>query len=184
MIETPTIQNENILHVPSGQWFAPKVTSLGQLITLVQSRYERHDGATLETRGQFLFRWQIAEREEPMNATDTTINWSNLTPAMRDHLVATYVIRETVKPLPRYTQSMDAAWQVVERITDATVTITNVPGAYHHARIKPFAPQRAHHGFRLNAAEAICVAALRAAGLTIIHSEEDIINLHRDLAND
>lgn len=114
--------------------------------------------------------------------TDNTVNWSKLTPAMRDHLVTSFVMHDEV-PLP-YTQSMEAAWKVVEHITDATVTVTNVPGAYHHARIKPFAPQRAHHGFRLNAAEAICVAALRAAGLTVLHSEEDIINYHRDLASD
>jgi Phage ABA sandwich domain len=106
------------------------------------------------------------------------INWSQLTPVQRNRLIALYIMDDDMSTVEPYTQSMDAAMRVVEHFTDAVVNITHVPGAYHHCRIKPFANQRAHHGFRLNAAEAICVAALRAAGLTVIHSEEDIISYH------
>jgi hypothetical protein len=55
-----------ILDIPAGQWFAPDhIASQGQLVTMVKSQYERaSDGARLENKGQFLFRWQVAEEQE------------------------------------------------------------------------------------------------------------------------
>ena len=80
MIGSPTSQEKAqryfiryaILTIPAGQWFAPDhIASQGQLVTMLKSRYERaSDGATLEAKGQFLFRWKVEEQEGPNGERD------------------------------------------------------------------------------------------------------------------
>jgi hypothetical protein len=78
-------------------------------------------------------------------------------------------------PLQPYTQDMNAIWQAVMRFDRAIVTLTHVSNTYHHCRIKLFDEQRAYHGTRLSAPEAIAITLLRACGLEIEHAEEDMI---------
>lgn len=70
MIESPTTTTRStaLLAIPAGQWFAPDhIASQGQLVTMLKSRYERaSDGATLEAKGQFLFRWKVEGQKEEL----------------------------------------------------------------------------------------------------------------------
>jgi hypothetical protein len=120
------------------------------------------------------------------------IHWQALTPEQRDALVAEKVMEQRIhvepageteydlalvindaagvariEPIPRYTQSLDAAWLVVERIEDANVTVTHIPRAYQRCTIEFYDGNRIEV-FENTAPEAICVAALRAVGCGIV----------------
>jgi hypothetical protein len=129
-----------------------------------------------------------------------TIDWSTLTHEQRNEAVAIYVMHQCVTRIPatygipeisvlldervfitsacpRYTENIGVAWDIAGRFHNATVTLISKPGVGHHAKIRPLGDnQRTYNGLCLSAAEALCIAALRACGLTILNSEMDIIS--------
>lgn len=116
---------------------------------------------------------------------DKTIRWKELTPTQRDRLVSEKIfgIREyelwprgkdgpsviyrkdaddnlVDDPIPPYTTSMDAAWQVVKRFT-VSVELIYTPGRDTYCKIQPPIGEPVY-GIAENPAEAICIAALRS----------------------
>ncbi len=110
------------------------------------------------------------------------IPWASMTPEERDLLVAEKVMGwrpagHLALP-PRYSQSMDAAWLVVEHITQ--------PPTSREAALQMANTRFAHwfDGAHLwsestqEAAQAICVAALRSLGYAV---EADLARPWQDL---
>jgi|SRR5579859_7938786 len=79
------------------------------------------------------------------------------------------MVGDHYQPIPHYTQSLDAAWLVMEHF-DELVLVVHVKPRWHCTLHKDEAPSG--NATMKTPQEAICVAALRAAGITVDESEK------------
>jgi hypothetical protein len=78
-------------------------------------------------------------------------------------------------PVPRYSESMDAAWEVVEHLRKTHYTIQVVGNTFRYEVAiadRIFARSRIDHGqgegHAVSAPEAICIASLRVNGIEVM----------------